>query len=73
MAESFIRDQKRVLPCAAYLNGEYGIKDAFIGVPAVIGAGGVEKVLQLKLTADEQALLDRSKGHVADLVKATGI
>ncbi|MCW5829388.1 MAG: malate dehydrogenase [Deltaproteobacteria bacterium] len=73
MAESYLRDQKRVLPCAAYLNGEYGIRGYFIGVPAVIGAGGVERVVEIRLTADEQALLDRSRGHVADLVKATGI
>jgi malate dehydrogenase len=60
MAESYLLDRKRVLPCAALLEGEYGIKDYFIGVPAQIGAGGVEKVLQVELTAEEKALLQKS-------------
>src|SRR5438045_9161887 len=60
MAESYLRDKKRVLPCAAFLEGEYGINGYYMGVPVVIGAGGVEKVLKIELTADEQALFDKS-------------
>ena len=68
MAESYLKDQKRVLPCAAYLNGEYGIKGYYIGVPAVIGGNGVEKVLEFKLNAAEKTLLDQSLQHVKALV-----
>ena len=68
MAESYLKDQKRVLPCAAYLNGEYGIKGYYIGVPAVIGAGGIEKVVELKLNPDEQKLLDTRLQAVKSLV-----
>lgn len=68
MAESYLKDQKRVLPCAAYLNGEYGIKGYYIGVPAVIGAGGVEKVLEFKLNGDEKKLLNTSLEAVQKLV-----
>lgn len=67
MAESYIKDQKRVLPCAAYLNGEYGISGFYIGVPAVIGAKGIEKVLELKLSAEEKQLLDASYQAVKKL------
>lgn len=73
MAESYLLDQKRVLPLAALLEGEYGINGYFIGVPAVIGARGVEKVVKLKLTKEEQAALTKSvdavKGAVADVDK----
>lgn len=68
MAESYLKDQKRVLPCAAYLNGQYEIKGYYIGVPAVIGAGGVEKILEFRLTAAEKSLLDQSFQHVKTLV-----
>ena len=54
MAESFLKDQKRILPCAAYLNGEYGVKDLYVGVPVVIGKKGVEKILELKLNSLEK-------------------
>lgn len=60
MAESYLLDRKRVLPCAAHLTGQYGIQDCFFGVPAQIGAGGVERVLELDLTAEEKAELDKS-------------
>ena len=53
MAESYLRDKKRVLPCAAYLNGEYGIKDLYVGVPVVIGAKGVERIVELELSSAE--------------------
>ncbi|MFQ5699623.1 MAG: malate dehydrogenase [Myxococcota bacterium] len=68
MATAVLRDQKRVLPCAAYLNGEYGIEGLYLGVPSLIGAGGVERVFELDLDPDERALLDRSVAHVRELV-----
>ena len=60
MAEAYLKDKKRVLPCAAYLEGEYGIHGTYFGVPVVIGAGGVERVLEIKLTEMEQALVQKS-------------
>jgi malate dehydrogenase len=68
MAESFLKDQKRVLPTCVYLNGEFGVKGLYVGVPVVIGAGGAEKILQLKLNAEEQAMMDKSVKAVTDLV-----
>ncbi len=68
MAESYLKDQKRVLPCAAYLNGEYGAKGIFMGVPVVIGEGGVERVIELKLNEEEKNLLSGSLEHVKNLV-----
>lgn len=70
MAESYLKDKKRVLACAAHLNGEYGVKGYYMGVPAVIGAGGVERILELKLSADERKLFDESLEHVKRLVGA---
>ena len=70
MAESYLRDKKRMLPCAAHLTGQYGLKDMYVGVPVVIGAGGVEKVIELKLNADEQAMFDKSVASVTSLVDA---
>ena len=70
MAESFLKDKKRVLPCAAKLNGEYGVKGLYIGVPVVIGKGGVEKIIEITLTADEQKMFDHSVGAVKGLVEA---
>ena len=68
MAECYLKDKKRILPCAAYLDGEYGISGYYIGVPVVIGAGGVERVIELDLTADERAALQGSFARVKDLV-----
>jgi len=68
MAESYLKDQKRTLPCAAFLEGEYGVNGYYMGVPVVIGAGGVEKVVPLKLTPDEKKLFDASVEHVKKLV-----
>jgi len=68
MAESFLKDQKRVLPTCVYLNGEFGVKGLYVGVPVVIGAGGAERILELKLNAEEQAMMDKSVKAVADLV-----
>ena len=68
MAEAIIKDKKRILPCAAYCEGEYGIDGMFVGVPAVLGKNGVERIIQIDLDASEQALMDESASHVADLV-----
>jgi len=70
MAESILKDKKKILPCAAYLEGEYGINDLFIGVPVKLGAGGVEEIIQISLTDEEQAALDKSAGAVEELVEA---
>jgi len=70
MAESYLKDQKRVLPCAAWLNGEYGIKDLYVGVPVVIGAKGVERIVGLELTAEEKAALNKSADAVKGLIAA---
>lgn len=70
MAESILKDKKRVLPCASLLNGEYGHKDLFIGVPCVLGKNGVEKVIELKLDEHETGLLNNSANAVKGLVKA---
>ena len=69
MAESFLKDQKRVLPCAAKLNGEYGVKGLYIGVPVVIGAKGVEKIIEIDLTAEERKMFDHSVAAVQSLVE----
>ncbi len=70
MAESYLFDKKRVLPCAALLTGQYGVKDLFVGVPVVIGAGGVERVIEVKLNAEEQSAFDKSLASVKSLVDA---
>ena len=70
MAESFLKDKKRVLPCAAYLNGEYGVKGLYVGVPVVIGAGGVERVVEIELNASERAMFMKSVESVKGLVAA---
>jgi malate dehydrogenase len=69
MVESILKDKKRVLPCAALLNGQYGHKDLFIGVPCVLGAAGIEKVIELKLDEHEKKLLDHSASAVRELVE----
>jgi malate dehydrogenase len=68
MAESYLRDKKRVLPCAARLDGQYGVKGLYIGVPVVIGANGIEKIIEITLTKDEQAMFDKSVGAVREMV-----
>ena len=67
MAEAILKDKKKILPCAAMLEGEYGYNDLFIGVPVKLGAGGVEEVIQIDLTADEKAALDKSAASVEEL------
>jgi malate dehydrogenase len=70
MAESYLKDKKRILPCAAHLKGEFGLKDLYVGVPCIIGAGGVEKVINLNLTPDESAMLQKSVDAVRGLIDA---
>jgi malate dehydrogenase len=70
MAESILKDKKKVLPCAAYLQGEYGIKDLFIGVPVKLGAKGVEQVIEIKLSGEENAALQKSAAAVQELKAA---
>ena len=70
MAESYLKDKKRVLPCAAKLNGEYGINDLYIGVPVIIGKDGVEKIIEIELNDDEQKMFDHSVDAVKDLLAA---
>jgi malate dehydrogenase len=71
MAESYLRDQKRTLPCSAYLDGPYGVKGLFVGVPVVIGAGGVERIVELELNDDEKAMLAKSVDSVRKSVAET--
>ena len=68
MAESILRDKKKVLPCAAYLEGEYGINGLYVGVPCKLGAGGIEKIYEIALTDEEKAALHKSSGAVQELV-----
>jgi malate dehydrogenase len=70
MAEAIVRDQKRILPCAAWLAGEYGMKDLFLGVPCKLGRRGLERVIEVQLTADERAALDKSAQAVREPMKA---
>ncbi len=72
MAESYLRDKKRILPCAAKLNGEYGVKGLYIGVPVVIGAKGIERIVEIKLNAEEQAMFDKSVAAVKEMVESIG-
>ena len=68
MAEAVLKDKKKILPCAAYLEGEYGIKDLFIGVPVKLGSSGIEEIVQIKLTDEENASLQKSADAVKELV-----
>jgi malate dehydrogenase len=70
MAGSFLKDKKRVLPCAAYVDGAYGLKGLYVGVPAVIGEKGIERIVELELTADERAQLTKSADSVKGLIDA---
>ena len=71
MAESYLKDKKRILPCAAYLTGQYGVKDLYVGVPVILGAGGVEKIIEMQLTPDEQKMFDASVEAVKGLMDVT--
>jgi malate dehydrogenase len=70
MAESYLKDQRRVLPCAAYLTGQYGVNDAYIGVPVVIGANGVEKIIEIEFDEAEKAMFAKSVASVSGLIEA---
>ncbi|MEW6453976.1 MAG: malate dehydrogenase [Pseudomonadota bacterium] len=70
MAESYLKDKKRVLPCACWLNGEYGVKNLYVGVPVVIGAKGVEKIVELDMNSAEREMFEKSAGAVKSLVDA---
>jgi malate dehydrogenase len=72
MAESYLKDKRRVLPCAAYLSGQYGVDGLYVGVPVVIGAGGVERVLEIKLDASEKEMFEKSVASVRSLIAAAG-
>ncbi|MGA7614929.1 MAG: malate dehydrogenase [Thermoanaerobaculia bacterium] len=67
MVEAILKDKKKILPCAAYLTGEYGLKDLYVGVPVKLGRDGMEQVIEIKLTADEKAALDKSAAAVREL------
>jgi malate dehydrogenase len=70
MAESYLKDKKRVLPCAAHLTGQYGVNNTYVGVPVVIGAGGVERIVEIKLEGEEKAGFKKSLGAVEALMDA---
>ena len=70
MAEAYLNDQKRVMPCAAYCSGQYGLNGLYVGVPVVIGAGGVEKIVDLELSSEEKAGFEKSVASVKGLIEA---
>jgi malate dehydrogenase len=70
MAEAYLRDKKRVVPCAAWLDGQFGVKDMYVGVPTVIGGGGVERIVEIEFTPEEKAAFDKSVASVKGLVDA---
>ena len=70
MAESFLKDQKIQLPCAVYLKGEYGLKNIYVGVPAIIGKHGIEKVIEFELSNDEKQMFENSVVSVRNLINA---
>jgi malate dehydrogenase len=73
MVEAILKDKKKILPCAAYLDGEYGIKGLYVGVPVKLGARGIEQIIQIKLTGEEQAALQKSADAVKELVGVIGV
>ena len=73
MVESVLKDKKKILPCSVYLQGEYGIHDLFVGVPCKLGANGLEQIVQITLTADEDAALKKSADAVRELVQIIGV
>ncbi len=73
MSEAILYDRKHILPCAIWLQGEYGLKDVYVGVPAKLGARGLEEIIPLKLTTEEQAALNKSAESVRELQKITGV
>jgi malate dehydrogenase len=73
MVEAILKDKKKILPCAAYLEGEYGVKGLYVGVPVKLGSSGIEKIIEVKLTADEKAALGKSAASVRELVGVLGV
>ncbi|MFZ0479527.1 MAG: malate dehydrogenase [Terriglobales bacterium] len=73
MVEAILKDKKKILPCAAYLNGEYGIKGLYVGVPVKLGSNGIEQIIEIKLTAEEKAALDKSAAAVKELVAVINV
>ena len=73
MCEAILKDKKKILPCSVFLQGEYGIRDLFVGVPVKLGAKGVEQIIEIKLTAEEDAALKKSAGAVKELVDVIGM
>jgi malate dehydrogenase len=72
MTEAILKDKKKILPCAAYLEGEYGINGLFVGVPVKLGERGIEEIIQINLTTDERAALQKSAAAVQELVNVLG-
>ncbi|MFM9067043.1 MAG: malate dehydrogenase, partial [Planctomycetota bacterium] len=72
MVEAIVRDKKRLLPCAAYCDKEYGVGGYYVGVPCVLGAGGVERIVELQLTSEERQAFEKSVNAVKSLVKTMG-
>jgi malate dehydrogenase len=73
MVEAILKDKKKILPCAAYLQGEYGINGFYVGVPVKLGAKGIEQIIEIKLTAEEQAALEKSAAAVKELCGVIGV
>jgi malate dehydrogenase len=73
MVEAILKDKKKILPCAAYLEGEYGLKGLYVGVPCKLGTRGIEQIIEIKLTPEEKAALDKSAGAVKELVSVIGV
>jgi malate dehydrogenase len=73
MAEAILKDKKKIVPCAVHLEGEYGINGLFVGVPVKLGANGMEEIIQIKLTAEEQAALNKSAASVKELITVIGL
>jgi malate dehydrogenase len=73
MVEAILKDKKKILPCCVYLQGEYGIKGLFVGVPVKLGSNGMEEIIEIKLTPDEKMHLDRSAAAVKELVGVIGV
>jgi malate dehydrogenase len=73
MVEAILKDKKKILPCAVYLQGEYGIHGLFVGVPVKLGSKGIEQIIEIKLTAEEQAALQKSADSVKELVAVIGV
>ena len=73
MVEIILKDTKKIVPCSVFLQGEYGVRDLFVGVPVKLGARGVEQIIEIKLTADEEVALKKSAGAVKELTDVIGV